>query len=122
MTPRRRFVLGVILIVAGTLLALFFLALLGIADCTGTCARRGERAPAFALVGAGLGLVLAGALVSRKGGREAFGIGFLAMGAAAAIIGILYVSLDAYAYGGWTLAAGLVAAILGGGLLRRQLH
>lgn len=119
MVPRARVAAGVVLILAGAALAIFFSLLLGIADCTEDCQRRGERAPAFALVGAGFGLVLAGAVVSRLGGRQAFGVGFLAMGAAAALIGIVYVSLQAYAYGGWTAAAGLVAAIVGGGLLRR---
>lgn len=104
------------LVAAGLLLALFFLALLGIADCLDACRERGERAPAIALAAGGVGLVVLGARLGR-GARTA-------ARAAARTTGVLTFAGSALALatgeGGWTwlsLVGGAALAVVG--LLRR---
>lgn len=120
MERRVRIALAALLVASGAFLALVFATLLGISDCSATCEERGERAPAIALIGAGAGLVLGGIVLSKRSGTDALGSGLLLTASVATLVGIVYAARGAYAYGGWTLAAGLVAAIAGGGILKRS--
>lgn len=88
MTPLRR-VAAILLIIAGLACMAFFRLLLGIADCATACQARGERAPVYAFIGLGLGLVVFGAMLKGDTMR-AVGGGMLA-GGAIALSGLLIV-------------------------------
>lgn len=88
MTPKQR-IAAILLIVAGLACVGFFGLLLGIADCGPGCQARGERAPVYAFIGLGLGLVVLGATL-RGGAMQAMGAGMLA-GGAIALSGLLIV-------------------------------
>lgn len=77
--------------IAGLACMAFFGLLLGIADCGPDCQARGERAPVYAFIGLGLGLVVLGAML--KGDTmHAVGAGMLA-GGAVSLSGVLIVLL-----------------------------
>lgn len=106
-----RIALSVLLVLAGLLIALFFGLLYFVADCSAACGRRGEHAPIYALVGAGLGLAVAGI-------RPRLAPGLL-------VAGLVSLGWSAWALaqgeGGWvwaSLAGGLAVALLGAWLLR----
>lgn len=84
-----RLAIAILLVVAGVTIAGFFGLLLGIADCSAACQARGERAPVYAFIGAGIGLVAMG-LTLRTGTMRATGVGMLC-GGLVAMNGALYV-------------------------------
>ncbi|GEM_PF-3775693 len=113
-----RIALSLLLVLAGALVALFFGLLFLVADCSAGCGQRGERAPLYALVGAGLGLAVAGARLG-AGLRAAAGAGLL-------VAGLVALAASAWALaqgeGGWvwaSLAGGLLASGAGAWTLRR---
>lgn len=107
-----RIALGGALIAAGLLLALFFAMLVLVADCTAKCVADGERAPAYGLVGAGLGAILAGSLLLAH--RPPWP-GLLAAGVLAMLAGLV----TRGPYGWATAGVGLVVAALGAWVTRR---
>ena len=89
MTSAPRRIAAIVLIVAGLACMGFFGLLHGMADCGPDCQARGERAPVYALIGLGLGLVVLGAMLGR-GTLRATGAGMLA-GGAISLSGLLIV-------------------------------
>lgn len=119
MSVLARRLLAALLVLAGVALAGFFWLLFAIADCSVDCQRAGERAVPLALVGAGLGLVVAGALLCRGGGRRALAWGLVAAGAlAAAAIAWIMLTEGSRGQATWLLLASVVVAGLGAGLVR----
>src|SRR5690348_8175112 len=113
-----RIALSVLLVAAGALVALFFGLLFLVADCSTACGQRGERAPIYFLVGAGLGLAVAGARLG-AGLRAAAGAGLLVAGLACAAASAWAL---ARGEGGWvwgSLLGGLLALGFGAWALRR---
>lgn len=74
-------VLSIALVIVGLAVAVFYVALLAIADCSTACQERGERAPVFALIGAGIGLATFGLLANKLGRSRASGAGLVVLGA-----------------------------------------
>ena len=108
--------LGIALILGGLLIALFFTALLFIADCAAGCQTNGERAPAFGIIGVGAGALICGALLVADRARLAWGAGFAAAGLIAFVGGL--VSRGTM---GWiTAAAGFLVAALAVWALRAK--
>lgn len=114
----KRILLKLGLIVAGVLLAVFFLGLVGLADCSEACVRSGEQTPAFAFIGVGVFLATLGILLSPKRSTLRSLGASLFVGALVALAGTAWV----FANGGrgsyvWALFAfGALDAIVGGWL------
>lgn len=89
-----RIAVAVGLTVIGVLLALFFLGVLAVADCSRACVERGERSQAFAVVGLGVGLAVAGVLYAHLGPRRAIAWG-LGVGGVVGAAGASLLSGDA---------------------------
>lgn len=107
-----RIALQVALVLIGLAVALFFAALLTIADCIDACQARGERAVAAALVASGLGLALAGTLGAR-GPMTAAGAGLALAGVLAAGASLYLLVLGEGAWHRTAIVGGVGAIVIG---------
>lgn len=112
--------LALLLVLAGLATSAFFWLLFAIADCTADCVARGERAVPLALVGVGIGLAVAGALLFREPPSRAAAWGILAAGVVGAgWIGWIMATEGSRGQAVWLLLATGALALAGAAMLAR---
>lgn len=118
MRSTSRVALSILLVAVGAFTTLFFVALVGFADCGARCESTGERAPAIAIAAAGVGLVVAGVRL-RHGARAAWILALIVTGALTALGATAALATGEAGWMWGALAAG-VGSAAGGLWLRRR--
>lgn len=119
MSVLARRLLAALLVAVGLALAAFFWLLFAIADCSADCQAAGERAVPVALVGAGLGVVVAGAVLWKRDAWRAAGWGAIAAGGLAAAGSLLLFATEGVGRLTIWVAFGSLLVTIAGSVLRR---